>query len=321
MSKKNIILALKFLVSSVLIWFLIDGIDLGMASARILKADLQFLIVAFGFAVLQIVISVVRWRVVLKAINGVLSFGNCFRLYLVGTFFNQALPSAFGGDAVRIYRAYKEGLSLQCSINGVMLERASTVLGLILLVIFAAPFFIDHVSPKDATLIIAMIILLGVAGVAGLLILLFLDRLPTKYFHWRFVNGIGLLASDTRRVFLSPIYAFKAITWSLMGHINIALMVFLLGISIGLEITWFDCMVLMPPVLLAMTLPISIAGWGVREQAMVAAFALVNVPGEGALALSIMFGLLGLIIGLPGGIVWLISTDKKFLNINEISDH
>jgi hypothetical protein len=106
-----------------------------------------------------------------------------------------------------------------------------------------------------------------------------------------------------------------------MGHINIALMVFLLGISIGLEITWFDCMVLMPPVLLAMTLPISIAGWGVREQAMVAAFALVNVPGEGALALSIMFGLLGLIIGLPGGIVWLISTDKKFLNINEISDH
>ena len=154
-----------------------------------------------------------------------------------------------------------------------------------------------------------------------MIVLLFLDRLPTKYFHWSFVNGFGLLAADTRRVFLFPINAFKAITWSLMGHINIALMVFLLGISIGLEITWFDCMVLMPPVLLVMTLPISIAGWGVREQAMVAAFALVNVPGEGALALSIMFGLLGLIIGLPGGIVWLISTDKKILNINEISDH
>jgi hypothetical protein len=76
-------------------------------------------------------------------------------------------------------------------------------------------------------------------------------------------------------------------------------------------------MVLMPPVLLVMTLPISIAGWGVREQAMVVAFALVNVPGEGALALSIMFGLMGLVIGLPGGIVWLISSDKKFVNINE----
>ena len=48
-----------------------------------------------------------------------------------------------------------------------------------------------------------------------------------------------------------------------------------------------------------------------REQAMVAAFALVSVPGEGALALSIMFGLLGLVTGLPGGIVWLIGSDKK----------
>ena len=77
----------------------------------------------------------------------------------------------------------------------------------------------------------------------------------------------------------------------------------------------------MPPVLLVMTLPISIAGWGVREQAMVAAFALVGVPGEGALALSIMFGLMGLITGLPGGVVWLISSDKKILKINEFSDH
>ena len=77
----------------------------------------------------------------------------------------------------------------------------------------------------------------------------------------------------------------------------------------------------MPPVLLVMTLPISIAGWGVREQAMVSAFALINVPGEGALALSIMFGLLGLIMGLPGGIVWLMSSDKKIEDVDEFSDH
>ena len=53
---------------------------------------------------------------------------------------------------------------------------------------------------------------------------------------------------------------------------------------------------------------------------MIAAFALVSVPGEGALALSILFGLLGLLIGLPGGIVWLMSSDKKIININELSD-
>jgi glycosyltransferase 2 family protein len=321
MRKNNIILALKFLVSGALIWFLIDGIDLGAASVRILDADMQILALVMGLAVLQVGICVVRWRAVLEAIDGVLSISNCFRLYLIGIFFNQALPSAVGGDAVRIYRAYKEGLSLHCSINGVMLERVATVLGLIIVVVIATPFFINRVGPEDAAWILPTLGILGVSGVVGLIVLMYLDRLPSKYSHWSFVRGLALLAVDTRRVFLSPMSAFKTLSWSLMGHVNIALMVFLLGYSIGLEITWFDCMVLMPPVLLVMTLPISIAGWGVREQAMVAAFALISIPGEGALALSIMFGLVGLVSGLPGGIVWLTSSDNKILKINELSDH
>ena len=321
MSRKHITLALKFLVSGGLIWFLIDGIDLGAASARILVADLKILAMVLSLNLLQIGICVVRWRIVLGAINGTLSFASCFRLYLVGFFFNQALPSSFGGDAVRIYRAYKEGLSLHCSINGVMLERVATVLGLILLVFFAAPFFLDRVDPEDAAWIVPAVSVLGVAGLVGLFVLMFLDQVPSKYSHWRLVHGMVLLAEDTRRVFLSPLIALKALGWSLLGHINIALMVYLMGVSIGLEIPWLDCMVLMPPVLLVMTLPISIAGWGVREQAMVSAFALIGVPGEGALALSIMFGLLGLIMGLPGGIVWLMSSDKKIEDVDEFLDH
>ncbi len=318
MSRKHIILALKFLVSVGLIWFLIDGIDLGVASARILGADLKILTMALGLNLLQIGICVVRWRVVLEAINGVLSFANCFRLYLIGFFFNQALPSSFGGDAVRVYRAYKEGLSLRCSINGVMLERVATVLGLILLVVFAAPFFMDSVGPEDAVWIVTALSVISLAGVGGLLVLMFLDQVPSKYSQLRLVHVLAHLAADTRRVFLSPLFAFKALGWSLVGHVNIALMVYLMGYSIGLEITWLDCMVLMPPVLLVMTLPISIAGWGVREQAMVTAFALIGIPGEGALALSIMFGLMGLIMGLPGGIVWLMNSDKKIENIDKL---
>ena len=54
MSKNNIILALKFLVSGALIWFLIDGIDLGAASIRILKADLKILALVMVLTVLQV---------------------------------------------------------------------------------------------------------------------------------------------------------------------------------------------------------------------------------------------------------------------------
>ena len=318
MTKRHIALALKFVVSGGLIWFLIDGVDLGAARDRILGADHKYIGLAFLVTIVQVGICVVRWRSVLGAIGAMLSFMDGIRLYFISFFFNQALPSSVGGDAVRVYRAYKEGLTLSCAINSVMLERVATVLGLILLVVIATPFFIDRVGSNEAAWIIPSVTVLGIGGLVGLIFLMFLDRLPPKLSHWRLVRGLAVLASDSRRVFLSPFNAFKTIGWSLAGHINVALATYLLGLSIGLEITWLDCMVLMPPVLLVMTLPISIAGWGVREQAMVTAFGLIGVPGEGALVLSIMFGLMGLLLGLPGGIVWLLSSDKEIQATDEI---
>ncbi len=318
MTKKHIALALKFMVSGGLIWMLIDGVDLGAARDRILGADPMMLGIVVLVSFVQIAVCVVRWQAVLVAINAVVSFLDGMRLYFIGFFFNQALPSSVGGDAVRVYRVYKEGLSLSSSINSVMLERVATVLGLVLLVVCATPFFIHRVGPNEAAWIIPFVSILGVGGIVGLIILMFLDRLPSRFSHWRIVRGLAMLAGDSRRVFLAPIHAVKAIGWSLAGHLNITLAVYLMGLSIGLEITWVDCMVLMPPVLLLTTLPISIAGWGVREQAMVTAFALIGVPGEGAFALSIMFGLLGLLFGLPGGIAWLMSSDRKIEAINEI---
>ena len=50
-------------------------------------------------------------------------------------------------------------------------------------------------------------------------------------------------------------------------------------------------------------MPLSIAGWGLREGAMVAVFALVGVPMDGALLMSVLLGLLLLLVSLPGGLV------------------
>ena len=54
------------------------------------------------------------------------------------------------------------------------------------------------------------------------------------------------------------------------------------------------------------TLPISIAGWGVREGVMVAAFAFVGVLEGDAFVVSVLFGLLHIIFSIPGGWLWLI---------------
>jgi len=52
-------------------------------------------------------------------------------------------------------------------------------------------------------------------------------------------------------------------------------------------------------------LPISLAGWGVREAVLVVALASFGVPSEAALAMSVLLGLCLIASGLPGGLIWL----------------
>ncbi|NQV46339.1 MAG: flippase-like domain-containing protein, partial [Rhodospirillaceae bacterium] len=187
--------------------------------------------------------------------------------------------------------------------------------GLIILVVCATPFFIERVGAADAAWIAPAVTTIGLVGVAGLGVLMFLDRLPARISHWRIVHGLALLAADTRRVFLQPVHTIKVLFWAIVGNANITLAVYLMALSLGLDVTWLDCLILVPPVILITTLPISIAGWGIREGAMVTAFGLIGVPAEGALVLSLMFGLWGLVMGLPGGVIWLLSSDRKIQTI------
>ena len=115
---------------------------------------------------------------------------------------------------------------------------------------------------------------------------------------------------DTRRILLSLSRAWKPFSWSIFGHINASLMVFILGTGLELHVTILDCIVLVPPILLILTIPISIGGWGVRESVMISGFALVGVTNEAALVLSVLFGLTTLLVSLPGGIVWLLTRGK-----------
>jgi hypothetical protein len=59
----------------------------------------------------------------------------------------------------------------------------------------------------------------------------------------------------------------------------------------------------MPPVLLVGTLPLSIAGWGVRESIFMFAFAYAGLAQNDGLVISILFGAASFIVGLAGGIV------------------
>jgi uncharacterized membrane protein YbhN (UPF0104 family) len=68
----------------------------------------------------------------------------------------------------------------------------------------------------------------------------------------------------------------------------------------GDHLDFFAAVVVFPFVLLLSMIPISLAGWGLREGAMFVVFALLGMPSEIALGVSILFGTWLLLSSLPG---------------------
>ena len=314
MNKKWLLFALKLALSVFLIGFLFSRIDLGQAIDRALTIQPEWAVAAFALMLAQIGLGAVRWSAVLAAISARLKFSTVFAIYCMGTFFNQVLPSSVGGDAVRMYKAYKAGLALPKAVNGVMLERIAMLVALVAMVAVLQPALLERIGDRVPVWIFPTVTTLAVVGI---IVLMLFDRLPETFMRWKLARGLAHLGADTRGLFLRPRHAATTLGTSLVGHVNLSLIVYVLAVGLDIPVSLFDCILLVPPIILITTLPISIAGWGLREGAMVAGFGFIGVAAESALVMSILFGLLTIVSSLPGGVIWLLSADRSAQGLNE----
>ena len=102
---------------------------------------------------------------------------------------------------------------------------------------------------------------------------------------------------------------------SVVGQLLTAAAAWCVAQSASANLSIADALLLVPPVLLVTVLPLSIAGWGVREGAMVAAFAYAGLPQSDGLIVSLLFGIASLVLGCFGGIVWLLSHRQRADNL------
>jgi uncharacterized membrane protein YbhN (UPF0104 family) len=79
----------------------------------------------------------------------------------------------------------------------------------------------------------------------------------------------------------------------------------LLALANGAHINALALVLLVPVIFLVALIPISFAGWGIREAGAVLLFGIVGVPKETALVISICFGLMLAIGGLPGLVMFM----------------
>lgn len=123
--------------------------------------------------------------------------------------------------------------------------------------------------------------------------------------RWRLLRVLGNLASYGRRVLLVPRYSVPTVILTVLAHCVAAATMYVLAMAMHVNVSLFHCVLLFPLVMIVSIVPVSIAGWGVREGAMVVALGLVGVAPAAAFSLSVLYGLVNVAAGIPGGILWL----------------
>ena len=300
MDKKTAIL-FKVIVSLGLITLLISQVDFKEIINILKNVDITMIIYALTLLTVQVFIATVRWQLVLKCQKIELDYKNTLQILYSGLFFNQAMPSSVGGDVIRGYYLKKQGMTLGRATLGVLMDRLFGMVGLVLLVLASLPLLFELVNNSIAR---TGVLLIASSISLALLLVFFTDKLPGNFSHFKIIKGLYSLSREGRCCISDRYNGVIILLISVLIHLISVFSVMIMSIGLGLDIEWGGFLLMVPLVGLMMVVPISIAGWGVREGVMVVGFGYLGVAPEAALALSILYGLLMLVVALPGGVVW-----------------
>jgi uncharacterized protein (TIRG00374 family) len=280
-------------------------VAIGTVISEIATVRWNGLLVAFVALGVSTFVAALRWSMILGILDAFRGVGTTYPLALIGVFFGQALPAGVGGDVVRIWLARKRGITTRVAISSIIADRVTGFLSILVIVTVQLPL-LKALIPKSA--LFSSIAVAVAVGYAAVVISATLDRVPQAMHRFRVIRGFAAVSADLRAILLSPRIVPVLTCGTAIQLLNVAA-VYALVRGFALPAAFADCLLIVPFANVLQTIPISIAGWGLRESFFVAAFGVIAIAAPPALAVSVMFGLLILINSLPGGVLWLMQGD------------
>ena len=297
---------MRLLVTAGLLWALLARADLSHLKEVVDHVSLPLLAAGLAALLATSPFSALRWHIVLRAETTSPGPWTLLKIVLVGLFFNQALPSGVGGDAIRAWRCHRLGIGVAAAIRSLVLDRVSGYVVMVVLFAASLPVLL-HILP-DARQRYGVVVLLG-AALCGLIALFLIDYLPRRLLRFRLVAELAVLSRVGRRLFARPAWS-AAVVGLAVATVGLTILAFMLvADSLGVDLPFISWIVIVPPVSLIQLVPVSLAGWGVRELGFVVVLAGFGIPAEAALAASLLVGLCMIVVGLPGGLLWLTEWD------------
>ena len=286
--KRWLIAVLQVLISVALLSGLVYYAELTNAR-KIAEAVNPIIIVTCSMLLaLLIVLASIRWRWFISKFipneKALPTLGMSVRVNTINVTLNQLLPSTIGGDLYRVFIARTLGLSV---VNSMLATIADRLSALTILVLVSGPaLLVILLSAEDAGWLslmnfLSILLVIFCAGLASLFWLQkhrYVEKIAA-FFHIFIGNWTtsGLISQVLVTSFIIQLTTLTVMT--------------VITLTTGIKINLIIIFGVMAVSLLVSRLPISVAGWGVREGVSVSLFAIFGVPADLALATSVIYGL------------------------------
>ena len=283
-----ILTATQIVVTIGLLLWLVSKLNFVVTFEQIARINpVLFAICSFMLSVL-VIPAAIRWRwFISRFLQSNLPLpttGEAVRISAVNVALNQFLPSTLGGDLYRVVIARTLGLPV---ITGIFATAGDRLSAFVILVLISGPamlFVMVSANHPLMTFLKDVTLILG-GGLALVVITVFSARGSLIF---QTVAQPFRVVFDTFRANGAVFHVFFT---SLLIQTTTLLVMILIARAMGVDIGFTVLAGIMAASLLASRLPISIAGWGVREGLSVSLFGAFGVTAETAIATSVLYGL------------------------------
>lgn len=279
-----------------------------------------------------ILLTSIRWQVILRSQGIALPVRKVIAFDLTGLFFNSVLPGSTGGDMIRAVLAIRLFPNEKTRIVLSLVADRGT--GLIALLIFAVLTLLlrpDIFAGSELLQKVANFALWGLfASTAAFLALLGSHRARRSSLIEKLLRLLRRSVFAARLIgFVSP---FLSRPWLLLSLFVITFLSYgsnflsgyFLAQALHLPLTFTQVVILLAVVYVAISVPISMGGHGLREIVMVGMFLALGIaiarPQEAAIAYSIMLFSIQLIWSLFGGLFFIGYRDLLSRASRELED-
>ncbi len=300
---------IKILISSVLIYFAFRTVDVAFLLRELSKVEWWFIVA--NILISLTLVGLVSWRwslLILKKpkLKDVILF---LKSSLSASFYGLFLPSsALAGDALKwiiIDEKYPE-IPKSKLLGSILLDR---FIGLTVFVFLGfIMIFVAGIKGVEIPVIIRIMFLgLFIGCLLFYILVIFFDVRKILRFKW--LKKFGEIVDLVDKNNLGQI--LKSLGISLVSDMFWIGQVWFIGWYFGTNLSVISILIFLPVISTILTLPISFAGFGAREQLFLYFFVTGTTSGESVLLMSTFSGILGIITSLIGGLVTLTPDFKR----------